>query len=507
VTRRLVALAALAASGCSLLFDPSKAPPRCPDTPPANPAELVATVGPTAALEWTWPGVDGVAGYKLCTSVPGAAEQCRDVAPPSACDAGTCRVRDEGLAIAVRVSGRVQSVDECGLEGTTTSAPSTSATPLSTTTMEGWVLQQDNCTTAAGGVTGGLVSLDQTGPSCVTAFVTGDELWSDFTLEADVRVSPVSGDGIAAGLAVHANAAGHRTMLVAYPSTSSAVAPAQVRVRNGARNPVVATSIRPLVDGAFTHMRLTSRQGVLRWEAGPAGAVQELMRWPDTGLHAGRLGVGAVGPGRIEVQNLVVSTAARAPADAPSTFSLDLADGGWATKTRLRGVAALSTLPCPALGDDCGGACLPPANATCARFERVGLGYTLLGFDLPPGLDVRQPWDVSLRFALAPDAGAVVVLDSSSGWVLATNATDTGGLGASWMLDGGFSSGKWHTAQWRFEPDAGRFGVHLDGRPVALSKTTFPPADEDGFLGAFTLGSFLNASALYVQDVQVAPAP
>lgn len=506
MTRRSLAVLLFVLGGCSVLFDPSKAPPRCPATPPANPESVVATVGATGVIEWTWPDVEPAATYRFCTSVVGGTEQCRSIAPADACAMGSCRVRDESQAIGVRVSARVQSVDECALEGATANAPTTSATPISTTTMEGWVLQ-NSCAATTANIAGGLLSIEQSGFLCTTSFVTGDELWGDFTIDADVRVSQVGGDNIAAGLALHSNATGHRLLATAFNPGNGGTDPAQLRSRDGTQERVVATSIRPLLENGFTHFRITSRQGVISWQLGTAEAPVEIIRWPDSSAHAGRLGIAAYGTGRIEVQNFVVKSSAVLGPPGPSTFSLDLADGGFATKTRLRGVSTLSVVPCPAYADNCGGSCAPPAGASCARFERVGLGYTLLGFDLPTGLDPRRPWDLSMRFATQPDAGNALVLDSSQGITLLLSPNDATGLDSVYLRDGGLPDGKWHTAAWRFEPDAGRFDLRLDGQLATPTKTAFPPADRGRFLGAFTMGNFFNNREFYVSDVQVTQAP
>jgi len=500
----LLALAGLA--GCSLLFDPSKAPPRCPVDPPANPDSLVATVGATGVIEWSWPAVTPASSYKLCTTVPGGAEQCRTLDPAAVCSAAGCVVRDEGLVLGVRVSARVQAADECGLLSPTASAPTTSATPISTTSMEGWVLT-NSCASTTANVVGGLISIDQSGFACSSTFLTGDELWGDFTIDADVRVSPLSGSGTGVGLAMHANATGHRLQAVAWPSGNGAMDPAQVFVREGTQERIVASSIHPLLDNGFTHFRITSSQGVVSWQLGTGDSPPEILRWPDTGAHAGRIGIAASGAGRVEVQNFVVRTPGTLPARGPSAFTLDFADGGYGATTRLGGVARLSVVPCPPWGDACGGTCAPAPGTSCARFERVGLGYTILGFDLPAGVDTRRAWDLQLRFATQPDAGSVLVLDSRQGILLYSGADTTTGLEVTYPLDGGLAAGAWHAAAWHFEPDAGRFGLTVDGQPATPATATFPPGSRDRFTGAFWMGNFLNTRELYGSDVHIGQTP
>lgn len=503
----------LVATSCSLWFDPSRAPPRCGARAPLNPESLAATVGEAGVIEWSWPAVAAAASYALCTSVVGGQETCRSLAPTEGCGQGTCTARDEGLALGVRLTARVQSVDDCALAGDVTSAPRASATPISTADNgAGWILQA-SCSNTTTNIAGGLLSIEQSGQGCVTSFVTGDELWDDFTIEADVRVSPVGGDGIAAGLALHTNATGHRLLALANGATYAGLDASQLRVRDGTVERVVATSIRALDGtGGFTHFRLTSSRGVISWQLGQGATQREVLRWPDTSPHAGRLGIAASGAGRIEVQNFTVRTGASLPLEGPSTLRLDFADGGWETKTRLSGVSSLAVVPCPAYDAGCSEGCGPAAPGTqCALLSRVGLGlgYPLLGFDLPVGLDARRAWQLDVSFATPPDAtGYAVVLDSAQGGLLVSSSpTDNQGLDATLVSDGGLANGRWHLAHFSFQPDAGRFEVAFDGQPVAASKTAFPPAGKDRFLGGFTLGNFWNGRALYVSKVTVSQPP
>lgn len=490
----------LGLGGCSLLFDPSKTPHRCTAVSPANPDSLVATVGKTGVIEWTWPSVVLASTYRLCvTSIVGT-ELCRTIKPSENCRQGTCSVSDN-RRLGVRFSGRVQSVDECGVEGAVADAPTASATAISTTTPDGWILES-SCPTTTYSVSGGLLSLEQFGFLCLTSYVTGDELWGDFTIDAEVLAK---GD-LAVGLALHSNATGHRLLAVTSGSSAIGVDPAQLRARDGTAERVVASSIHPLIDDGFTHFRITSRQGVISWQLGVRDKLAEIIRWPDSSEHSGRFGIAAYGNGRVEVKNLVVHTKSTLVALGPSAFSLDLADGGHATKMRVRG-PSLSIAPCPSFGDACGGTCSPAPGAACARLEPAFLNSARLGVDLPTGLDPRRPWALDLRFATPPDAGNMRVLDSAQGALLLADQTDTTGLDAVYDADGGLPGGQWHTARWRFEPDAGKFDVWLDGQTKAPTKSLFPPASHDRFLGVLTLGYVFNGWALYVSDLHVSQEP
>ncbi len=550
----------LALAGCSLLFDPSKAPPRgcpataaaCPALPnataacaddvcayscdqdyvdangdlqqgtsdgceqtcaqgaaPENPAALVATVGAAAGeVEWTFPASpSAVTRYALCTAATGGSEVCLALEPPGACAAGICRATTTGHPDNVRVTGRVTSADVCGRSGSAATAPTVGATPLDTSTPARWT-HEKSCPAGLFDAVGGKLVLEQPALGCASTLVAGDELWGDFTIDADLAWSPTGGQGIAGGLALHVNGTGHRLMAVSFPETANVDEVSQLRQRLSGAEKAVAASIRGGTFGSTTHLRVVSRQGVVSWLEGPSAAsLTEIVRWPDSQRRTGRVGIAAWGNGRIEVTNFRVSTAGALPARGDTALSVDLSGGSLPPQTRPRVPVAVALEPCPALpaAPGCDGGCVPAGGSRCVHLARGGLLYPSFLFDLPAGIDVRAPWHLSMRFALAPDAGSSFpsVMASTQGGLMGagTWAAPAGGLGQSYGKV--LQLGAWHGARWRFDPDGGTVALTLDDAPVALPAPAFPPAGWSAHLGAFTVGGGFLLDG-WVTDVEVA---
>jgi hypothetical protein len=493
VTRAFLGSLLLFSSACTVLFDPSKAAPACPAEPPPSPARLVATVGAKGGrIDWTWPKVAEATAYRFCTSVPGGAEQCRDLDATQACVGEACATFDENLTDAVRVTGSVRGLDDCSQVSAGAGA-TTSATPIDTSSAAGWTLERGaGCATATSSVLGDTLALELTNASavqvCLATLVTGDELWGDFTLEGVMRFSALTNRSIAGGFAVHVNAAGYRLAAAAAPDDLVAPRRSQFFRRKDGKDTTIATSIAAASATGTTFLRLVSKGGVLSFQLGPSReALREIMRVYE-GPHAGRIGIGGGGQGRFEVSQLRVSTEAVLPEGGPTARHLDFADGGYPADTLPLATEALTVSACPGFAPACAG-CAPPPGAACARCVRgPGLRFPTVAFDLPTGIDVRRPWRVSTRFAITPDAGVgsfPVVVSTPRSSLLGANtwALPTGGLGQTYGQV--LAPGTWHTAEWTFDADGGRFGVTLDGQPVSLANPRFP-LDEAPHLGSFT---------------------
>ncbi len=559
--RRLWAVGLVALAGCSVLFDPGKAAPKkCPGSaaqcpalpnatascadavcqyscadhfvdangdlsqassdgceldctsgqPPENPAELVATVGAAAGeVDWSFPtSASAVPKYKLCVTPPGGAEVCVNVDPATRCAMGTCQQSTTGHVDNLRVTGRVVAVDTCGREGAAASAPAVSATPLDTSDPTKWT-HDPGCVMSSYGAVGGQLSLEQTGDTCASSLVAGDEQWSDFTLDGDLKFGVV-GNNIAGGMALFVNGSGYRMGALSAPDTAQNGQLSALTRRLPASNADVwvATSVHGASRTGTTHLRVISHQGVISWLEGPdASSLTELIRFPE-GPRLGKLGIAAAGTGRVEVTNFRVTTTSALPPLGATSSSFDFASGGPPPGTHTLG-SNLTYGACPAFspGPTCDGGCLPNPGSMCAHVQRIVLDYTSLSFDLPTGVDVTAPWRLSLKVAMTPDAGnfAPNVLWTTSGGLLESapfgNWTQpVAGLGQTYgtVLDPGL----WHDAAWRFDPDGGRVDVTLDDTPVALGSQVFPPQNWSSFLGAFTL-FHAGLEDAYVTDVQI----
>ena len=174
---------------------------------PENPESLTAKVGSRAGtIEWSFPDVFGVARYRFCTSLVGALDSCD---PVPECAMGTCTVTTTGHPDNARVSGKVLSIDTCGREGTMPTAATISATPLDLSSPGGWTLEK-SCAGSTSSVLGGQLAIENPMGTCTSSLVAGDELWGDFTIDADLRYSGTPTDSISGGIALLSNGTGHR---------------------------------------------------------------------------------------------------------------------------------------------------------------------------------------------------------------------------------------------------------------------------------------------------------
>lgn len=428
------------------------------------------------------------------------------------CTSGSCSVTTTGHPDNTRVSGKVVTVDTCGREGSTASAATVSATPLDTSSPAGWTLEK-SCPASTSSVLGGQLAIENPMGVCTSSMVAGDELWGDFTIDADLRYSGTASDALNAGLAFLSNGTGHRMAALALQPTSGANELSYLSQRKNNTEKFVAGSIiGASPTGQLTHLRVTSKGGVISFSHGPdEQRLVEVLRWSDGIPRTGKLGMGLVGAGRAELTNFRVTTPGTLPTGSPTSVSIDFADGGFPSTVRQKLPLALRIEPCPALPSSvrCDGGCLPNPTSNCAHVERVGLSFPNFVVDLPAGVDVRQPYSLSVRFAVAPDGGGSfpTPISSTQGAVLAANTWFTSTRGLDNVQYGvTLEPGAWHAADFRFDPDGGRVGLSLDEQPVTLpANTVFPPAGwspHRPHLGAFSFGEGLQAD-IYVTDLRI----
>lgn len=482
------------ASSCSVLFDPSKVP-----TPPtcsalAVPEFLEVRAGEAPGrLTWHWPASEGV--YRLCTTVPGAAATCTDVN----CTSGDCSSTQDGLATNVRSTGTIAAIDGCtGMPGETRAA---SATPLDTSADAGWVLEQRNCAVADTTVLSGVVSIDQRGFGCTTSFATGDEGWSDLTLDADLRVSAVA-SGVNAGFVLEQNATGHRLRFVSGIEGPNKLFPSELQQRTGATDTVMAQGLHT-AGTDWLHVRIVTRENVVSWFQGPVeGPLVEVLRWSDRVPAAGRVGITADGTGRFEVRNLRLSTRTEPAPVAPTRITYHFGADGGLPGARSMGIT-LDPVTCPAL-DDCDAGCAPPPGALCGRFSRTAffLDFTQVALGAPRGLDVSRPWEVALRFGLPADAGTfnTTVLGIANTRLLDTAPTRTEFVQTA--VAPTLGPGTWHEVHWVFPNDGGFITGRVDGVPVT-SSSHWPETTQSRTLDALHVGSAIGASDLFVHELTV----
>jgi hypothetical protein len=481
-------------SGCSLLFDPAKVSPECPSIDPPVPTMLEAVSGEgRGLLRWRWPQV-AVSETRLCTTVPGAGERC-DVIDVSDCDGGTCEHVQTTLSDGVRVSGRVQSLDQCSRSAF---SEAVSASPIDASNPDEWILSQESCISAQAGFSGGVLSLEQQGGGCTTSLTVTDEGWGSFTLDAELRISS-SGENIKAGFSLAENASGHRLRATAVVPSQIRLFSADLEERLNGTTRVVANGTHFFSSSDWTHVRLVVNGPVVSWQQGPPDAgVVELLRWTDQVARTGRFGLAGDGPGRFEVRGLrVLSRATPLPAASSDvTFRFGV-DGG------LPGARSLGLAPkpitCPSWPAACA-TCAP--TATCAVFSRSGLliDYSLVALPQPPGIDPARPFTITARFALPPDGGTgnTQVVDSLPFSLLDSTPTQTKVAGQ--VVGGGLAPATWHLVSWTFAPDAG-LRATVDGTvaaPVAW------PATGNRFVGALQLGNTFNSSDIVLNEVTFA---
>lgn len=471
----------LAATSCSVIFDPAKVPPLVTCTDPSTPEQFGALAGEAPGrLTWSWT-TQGAGTYRLCTSVPGGTQNCED----TACAGGECSVVQNGLTDNVRFSATLSGV---GCDGGLVGSQTTGASAFDTTQSDaGWFLETTNCSFSDALASGGTVSLELQGAVCVAAFVTGDEGWGDLTLEAEVRHSPTA-PGLIAGLGIAQNANGNRIAFLTQPEAAifpPAFPSTITRRRGGGSDSAVAQG----VDFSMTEwqqVRIIRSGKTVSWSQVPLGQpLVERLRWFDTDTQTGRFGIGAAGSGRFEVRRLRVSSRALPLPDGDDQVTYFPGEDGGTLRARKLGFGP-NLAPCPMLAECAAANCAPPSGASCAQMT-TGFGATQLGYQAPTGLSPDRDWEVKLRFGLPMNAGvgANNLLTIRSQPILESSRLNTQFGGT--MLNTVLSDGSWHLATVRFPSDGGVLTGTLDGMPIT-STLRWPPPDGSRGIDGLRLG-------------------
>lgn len=564
--RTLVLTLALAATGCSLIFDPSRvpssgcpasaercsAPPNaratCDDTrcsytcmegsrdadgradtgceatcaAPASPTTLVVTSLPAApdALEWTFPIVTDAVGYRLCTGVAAGTPTCVTV-PAGDCAGGTCTTRTTGHPLKAQISGQVQAVNAC--QTASPEAMAARATGFTMRTIDAAPWTSDSACMPMASVAGDVLAVEQ--PAfCLGSAVFGDEQWRSGTFEVELRPSGQLGLNAGGGLVF---SSGNRRLGVLIGPASLPIGEGALAVRESRNNggwQWLATSGASLVPDEWSRLRVVLQDPF--WSvsvARPNEPLREVIRYHDGASTAGawRVGLHAITPnllasGRIEFRNLTLSSASALPAVGPSSQTWTVAPTGVQPPVRVTGTPGTHVRyeSCPAFpaASACTAATMcTPTSATCARIAKGPFTGGSLTFDLPPGLDTRQPWSLRFRFAPAADggfAGGVVAFSPHGNLLEPENAWDGGvrGVNGRWGLP--LVADTWNLAEYRFDPVAGAWSARLNGQaatpPVAQQR--FPPNQWDKHVGAIMLGApGLGVVDFWVSDVTIAP--
>jgi hypothetical protein len=577
--KRFVAVVALFATGCSLLFDPAKVrypdagggdggldggavcPASCPtlskttatcgdagqcvlscqagfaDTnddladggttgcelacssapPPQSPPILVASVGPPGQVDLFWPEPDGGSlAYQLCLGTD-AGGNC-GLAPSSLlCLNGICGASFSGLPNNVRFVATVLGSNFCSLASPSTQQ-STSFTPVNSHLVNGFDgFDVDSSCSALPVVTTTdppEVRVEQTGASCLTLLNVGDELWGDSTIQVEVRIPAPTDVPLFAGILQQTGAAGHVVSAGTAKNLFDADTFSSVNYRaTGASFPALAaTSLYRLPpNNTWVTVRLVAARGVFSFQFAPdpAGPYTELIRWPSplpgAATQTGRPGLVVYGAGKAHFRNLRVTTLGMLPPRGPTSVSYPLFGNALPTDWVFKGLGTVTGVACPNLGEatNCqvDGGCRPGPGQGCANLKRVLTAGPSASFNFPTGIDVAQPWRMSMRFA-ALDAGfnSPVILKNGHGSVLEVPGfasveltTMTIPLGYPLELS------RWHHAEWTFHADAG-IELSFDRQPPRWVPR---PGPWDRHPGVLTVGASGGAYDLYVTDINV----
>lgn len=229
-------------------------------------------------MRWRWPQVDGTEEARLCTTLPGGAENCQLVPVEAACTAGHCDFVQVGLTDGLRVSGRVIVSAACDQ---TASSPTTSISAFDASNADDWVLAQSSCASATPGFSSAGLSLEQQGLACQTSLTLPDEGFSAFTLDADLKVSATA-DGIAAGFVFAQSAAGYRLKATTVVPNGRLQSALLEQTSNGT-GATVASGTHTVSSSEWTHVRLVVDGPTFSWQQGPVdGPLVERLRWVDT---------------------------------------------------------------------------------------------------------------------------------------------------------------------------------------------------------------------------------
>ncbi len=388
------AAGSLALVGCSIFFDPGKAPVGCREdlcearpnaiarcagnacvyscvlgrtdpngdlsaaktsngcegcAPAATPAELHAVVGvPSGGIRWEWAqpsgavdgGTSNPVGFTLCTgAMPTALGSCQTMDASVACALGECGVQTLGHTNDLRVYARLQATDVCGT--TTADGPTQSASPIDGTLQS---LQPNNALgdwacDAGVRIDGGALKIEHPG-NCLSALTFGDDRWQDFTLTAQIQLQDTPAG---AGFAFHypSGAQKSRSSLMLTPSTTETESPvALTTVPVGQTSDrVAATSIATVTPGQWLDVEVVSKGGEVVASVGALGSAKPVLRWhePSPALQ-GRFGVFLqtyFGGREAEFRNVQVSTRAVLPDRGPTTVKPTFAGGQFPPEARV----------------------------------------------------------------------------------------------------------------------------------------------------------------------------
>lgn len=486
-------LALQASTGCEVQCSMTSAPP--------NPIDITATVGATpgtALLEWTNPGVASKT-FRLCNGAAAGFEtQCTDLLAADVCIAGACKTTLTNFPNGVRVFVRLQSVDACGTEGSKSTAPTVAFAPIDAVAGTGWVMETTCGATATWNA--GTVGIEQQGFFCTSTLLAGTASWGDFTLQTDIRFSSVSTQSAYAGLVLRNGTQGHRVLLLLSPTVNGGDETMRITRRAAAgADPSVAESITRVASNEWIPLKVVSRQRIVSVSLNGV----EVLRWPDTATTPtleGSLGFALSSSGRAEFRNFGITTRATLPDAGPTSarydFSNGLPDGGFPEDVRVR-VPDFATLEnCPAYGiaSNCGAdaGCLPSPASRCAHLRTNLFIPAAVAVDVPVGIDTQKSWRLGFNFAATPtDGGAsypVMVRGVNGGLLSVQGNYDANLHGLGQDFGRKLVPGTWNRAELRFDSVAGRFEVTINGVPVTLANSAFPPANWDPHLGAFFFG-------------------
>lgn len=409
--KRLIVLAALVGAGCSIFYDPSKAPkvpcspavcpnrtnanPRCMDdacayacvpgfadtngdltkggsngcedacAPASAPAELHAIVGiPSQAIHWVWDPPDaGAVEYRLCTGT--AATQltnCRNLNAATACmqpkGGFACSSTQTGLPNNLRHHGRIQSIDRCGVTSNEATAPTRNVTPINGELLSMADLTTDtNCGAQLKAVIdGGVLRLTQ-GGFCVGAILFGDDEWRDFTLHAETRITD-SARAFWTGVGFHyriGTKERREIVLLTDSAPTEATLGVAMLTPSLAVDKLAATSIGPVEGNRWLGLDVVASGPDVAVSLGPAESTAKLMlRWREalgTSAASGRLGVYLATvfyQESVEFRAITVSTKAVLPDAGSGSRKLDFS-GVTMPDVRITppGTASLTMVPCP----------------------------------------------------------------------------------------------------------------------------------------------------------------
>lgn len=556
----------LVASGCSLLFDPARVPVSgCPSSAercaapgnaravcqetrcafecvegfrdadgvadngceascaaPASPASLTATSVPGAgdSVDWTFPAVTDAASYRLCTGIAAGTPTCVSV-PTSACTSGTCTSRTSGHPLKTQVSGQVQAVNACQTASPEAMAARASAFTIRATDVASWT-SETSCMPMPS-VAGDVLAVEQ-GGLCTGISVFGDEQWRSGTFDVELRPLGQLGTNVGGGL-IFTSGSRRIGVLIGPATVSNGEGALAMResLNNGAWK-WLATSGAALVPDDWNRVRVVVSGPLWSVSLGkPNEPLREMVRYHDgasTGA-AWRLGLHTVTPGagqgRIEFRNLMLSTTATLPALGPASQTWTISPAGVQPPVRVVGAPQVRYETCP--GFPAAAACTAatmctPQGTTCARVVKAVFGgNSALTFDLPPGLDTRQPWNLRFRFAPAADGGfgglGPTVAFSPHGALLEPeNGFDGGVRGVAGRWGVPLVADTWNLVEYRFDPVAGSWSARLNGQPATppAAMQRFPPNNWDKHVGAILFGSQgFNAVEVWLSDLSISP--